>query len=551
MENCNIYKGGSGVKRFLLQGGGLRRYRLRPKREAARAVLTGGILLWLSGCGVKKTPDPLPLADNPPPPIKVHLRPGGGEELLGASQAEKQDEGSDLLGPEDLWQRLFQGYRFPERDVHRPRVQAQIRYYLKKREDGFFDRVQRRARPLLYMIVSEIERAGMPTEIALLPVVESAFKTTAYSRAGASGLWQFIPSTGRRYGLGRNYWVDLRRDPVAATEAAIRYLKELYAMFGDWYLALAAYNCGEKRVQAAIEENRRRGLPTDFWHLDLPRETENYVPRLIAVSHIFKHAQEYGIALRPIPNRPLFATISIDGPLDLEVAARLAGLTLEEIYQLNAAYRRGTIPPFGGKLLLPLERASDFKRQLAALPVEKRHTPSKRLARSDRRRSAFIPVKYGKPHGYRHYRVRRGDTLASIARRYGTSIAELKRINHLRGDRLYVGQLLKLPRGKLPSRSYRVRRGETLASIARRYGISVAELKRINGLKGNAIYVGQRLKVPATSTRPEIRYHKVRRGETLYRIARRYGVSVEALKRWNRIRSSHRLRVGQRLKIYF
>ncbi|BCX80893.1 membrane-bound lytic murein transglycosylase D [Methylomarinovum caldicuralii] len=467
------------------------------------------------------------------PPLRVTLREPVAEPAKeAATEKETATQASD-----DLWRRLFSLYRLPE--IDHPRIDAELRWYQAHPE--YIARVQRRARPYLYTIVTEIERQHLPGELALLPVVESAFKPDAYSHRRAAGLWQFIPSTGRLYGLKQNWWIDLRRDVHASTRAAIRYLKKLHTDFhGDWLLALAAYNAGEGTVMRAIRRNRRLHRPTDFWHLRLPRETRAYVPKLLAVARLFAHAKEYGIALEPIPNRPLYAVVELDSQLDLTLAAKLAEMPLEELYRLNPGYRRWVTAPDGPhRLILPLEKVELFEERLAELPQSER-------------------VRWAR------HQVQRGETLSQIAHRYGTPVAAIKQTNRLRSHRIYPGQQLLIPvapksavlarlrpppvkrRSAPVRRVHVVRRGDTLWQIARRYGVRVGQLARWNGLDPrDPLRPGQRLKIRGGAA-PIL--YTVRKGDSLYEIARRFGVRLQDLRSWNQVRRT--IHPGQRLKLY-
>ncbi|XSG85287.1 MAG: LysM peptidoglycan-binding domain-containing protein [Methylohalobius sp. ZOD2] len=492
-------------------------------------VAAGG----LTGCGqqpVKPSRQVAPAAEASPVTLRVNLREA--DRSAPKKQPEKPSPSKD-----NLWTRLFSLYQLPETD--HPRIDQQLQWYAEHPE--YVDRVQARARPYLYTIVEAIERSGLPGELALLPVVESAFQPDAYSRRRAAGLWQFIPSTGRLYGLEQNWWLDLRRDVHASTRAAIRYLKKLNADFqGDWLLALAAYNAGEGRVARAIRRNRRLHQPTDFWHLRLPRETRAYVPKLLAVARLFAHSEEYDMALDPIPNRPLYGIVNVGSQIDLNLAAELAQMPLEELYRLNPGFRRWATAPEGPhRLVLPLEKVELFEEHLAELPESKRVR-------------------------WERYQVRRGETLSEIARHYQATVSVIRQINHLRGDLIYPGQALLIPMGPRdrvemaqarPRRSqvHVVHRGDTLWDIARRYGVEIGQLARLNDLSVNSpLRVGQRLRVDGAGgeNAPQWVNYTVREGDSLYRIALRFGVRLRDLRDWNRDRLESVLYPGQNLKVY-
>ena len=359
-------------------------------------------------------------------------------------------------------------------------------------------RMTQRARPYLAYIVREVERHGMPMEFALLPVVESAFRVFASSSAGAAGLWQFMPSTGRRYVLEQNWWYDGRRDVVESTRAALEYLSMLLREFdGDPWIAVAAYNWGEGNVRRAISRNRARGKRVDVWSLKLPGETRTHVSRLLAIAAIVKEPSRYGVVLESIPDRLHFQEIPLDGhQIDLGDAAVLAGITLDEIRRLPPGFKRGATDPAGPhRLQLPSHTVEEFTARLAELPA-------------------------GKRMRWTRHRIVRGDTLGAIAYRYGTSVAVLKDMNGLASDLILAGRHLKIPvsTGTLD--------GSRLGSAMRaRLG---------HGAAGD----------------PVKSIHRVRRGDNLWRIARRHGVDMRQLAAWNGLSMKTVIYPGQRLTVY-
>lgn len=305
-----------------------------------------------------------------------------------------------VTAPTSLWDRIRQGFGVP--DLSSPLVQQQIDWFANRPD--FIKRTVARSSLYLYHIVEEVQKRGMPTEIALLPVVESAFNPVAYSRAHASGIWQFIPSTGKDFGLKQNFWYDGRRDVMAATSAALDYLEKLYGMFGSWDLALAAYNWGEGAVSRAIARNAARGLPTDYQSLTMPSETRHYVPRLQAVKHIIANPQQYGITLEEIPNRPYFATVTTNRHMDMRLAAKLADTPLEEFMSLNPGYSRPVIRANSEQtLLVPIAKAETFR-----LNLEKHDQPLV---------------------SWQAYQIKNGETLDRIAARHNITLASLRQIN--------------------------------------------------------------------------------------------------------------------------
>jgi soluble lytic murein transglycosylase-like protein len=266
----------------------------------------------------------------------------------------------------DLWERIRNGMGLPQPE--RAEIASEIEWFSLKHV--YFDQIVDRARPYLHHIVEEIERREMPLEIALLPIIESAYRPTAYSPAGAAGIWQIVPGTGKRFGLKQNAWYDGRRDILASTQAALDYLGILHKRFeGDWLLALAAYNCGEGAVGNAIERNRRAGLSIDFWSLDLPRETQEYVPKLLAISTIIADPSEHNLVLDPIPNRPYLQEIHTgEGQLSLERVAALANMSIADLRSLNPGLMGPTTDPSGSyKLVIPISKARGLQQRLAAM----------------------------------------------------------------------------------------------------------------------------------------------------------------------------------------
>ena len=321
-------------------------------------------------------------------------------------------------GAIDIWERLRAGFKLPQQAD--PSVQAHIENFLK--HPRHIEDVLARGEPYLFYILSRVEEHGLPAELALLPVIESAFDPFSSSPAGAAGLWQFMPVTAKHVGLRQDWWFDGRRDIVAATEAALDYLSELHQRFdGDWLQAIAAYNAGRARVNKAIRLNRSLGKPVDFWHLPLPEETRSYVPKLIALLTIIANPEAHNITLPVLANNPYFTAVDTGGQLDLQVAARLTGATVEEMQRLNPGLIRSTTPPASPHtLLIPRSSEQRFREQLARLPADQR----------------VLSVKY---------RVRWGDTLSTIAKNSRTTVTRLREINQLGSSRIFAGKLLIVP----------------------------------------------------------------------------------------------------------
>ena len=500
---------------------------------------------------------------------QINLRPA---EQIGSVPASLKLPG---FGSDDsnLWERIRTGFALS--DLNSPLVKEHEAWYAARPE--YVGRMMERSQRYLFHIVEEVEKRGMPTEIALLPMIESAFNPKAYSTSRASGIWQFMPATGKHFGLDQNMLYDGRRDVLAATDAALDYLQKLYNMFGSWELALAAYNWGEGSVGRAIAKNQAAGEPTDYLSLHMPPETRNYVPKLIAVKNIVMNPAAYGLALNTIPNSPYFGTVKLKQRMDVALAARLAEVPLDEFVALNPAYNKPLVAGTGTgspTLLLPIDKVNNFSLNLK---------------------------NYERPlSSWQTYTPRRGEKLLAIAKRFGLSLARLKELNSLSGRKnLATDQTLLVPiahSGNAPSlaahipeaeparefaasgrkTTHTVARGDTLLNIAKRYGMSSAELKSQNGLKSNKLAQGQKLTVLATAKPERIllseakqaqakpakakqaalakadssakqSHYVVKRGDTVFSIARRFNVAVNDLQRWNNISAQYNLQPGNKL----
>ncbi|MEO8064345.1 MAG: LysM peptidoglycan-binding domain-containing protein [Pseudomonadota bacterium] len=459
----------------------------------------------------------------------------------------------------DVFDRIRAGFKID--DVESPRIDQQLAFYANN--PAYLERVFGRAVPYLHHIVKEIESRGMPLELALLPVVESAFEPYAQSWVRANGLWQFMPGTGERFGLKQDWWYDGRRDVVASTRAALDYLQYMHdEFFDDWLLAIAAYNCGEFRVQREVNANRAKGLPVDFFSLHLPAETRAYVPKLLAMRRLVANPEDYGIAFSPIPNEPYFVKVETGGQLDLTLAAELAGITLDEVYELNPGFHRWATDPAGPHfLLLPRDTADAFRRNLELLSPDERVRVSL-------------------------HTVKKGESVATIAKKYKTQTIVVRNMNNLGTEPLVVGAELRVPTavvnlppkvmlaaarvdgsggrtGRRPA-VHVVRSGDSLWRIAKRHRMDVATLARMNGMAtGDTLRAGQKLvlntrgaparkssgsRSVASGSSREVSY-KVRSGDTLSRIAQVFGVSVSELVNWNGISRQSTLRPGQKLTV--
>ncbi|MDQ7979777.1 transglycosylase SLT domain-containing protein [Paraburkholderia sp. SARCC-3016] len=387
----------------------------------------------------------------------------------------------------DLWSRIRRGFQMP--DLQSDLVDMQVNWYVQRPD--YVQRMTERSQKYLYHIVEELEARHMPTELALLPFIESAYNPQALSVAKAAGMWQFVPGTGRTYNLKQNMWQDERRDVLASTSAALDYLSKLHDMFGDWYLALAAYNWGEGNVQRAIARNEAAGLPTDYQSLRMPMETRNYVPKLQAVKNIIENPQVYGLTLPEIPNHPYFVTVTTSHDIDVDVAAKLANMTPEEFRSLNPSFKKpvilGATQP---QILLPFDNASAFERNLKSYS--------------------------GSLSSWTTYTVTERSRPAAIAQKIGVDADTLMEVNKIpAGMRLKPGSTIVVPRGDDDDEDIsadiaegavlamepdvpdtrkmliRVRRSQSMSSLASRYGVSVGQLKGWNRTHRNEVRAGQ------------------------------------------------------------
>ncbi len=531
----------------------------------ARLAMLALLGAALAGCSTTKSKDDyssLPPSGQHPSGKAYPERPGGT--IPGGLGGDGQ------LPPDqyaDLFDRIRAGYSLP--DVDHYGVDREVETYRAKPD--FLDRTFNRGSRYLYYIVTELERRGMPLELALLPVVESAFNPVAYSRSRAAGLWQFIPSTGKHYGLAQNWWIDERRDVQRSTMAALDYLQYLNRYFnGDWYLAIAAYNGGEGTVKTAMQRNASAGRPTDFFSLQLRAETRDYVPKLLAIRRIVGNPAAYGLQFEPIANQPYFGVVDPGRQIDLGEAATLAGITREDMFALNPAFNRMTTPPDGPyRLLLPLQSVEPFRVAM----------------QTDAGAAQVAAAAVAPPQAITH-QVKRGDTISAIARRYDISTGQLLEANGLADATIRPGDTLQVPgagpasatlaaaapreeiAAQLPERQkttqqrsssvHVVKPGDTLWGVARRYGVTVPALAAENGMDSKSqLTAGARLKIPggsrsassgsAATTRTT---YQVRRGDTLSEIADKFNVSVRQLTTWNGLRQSATLRAGQRLVVY-
>ena len=426
-------------------------------------------------------------------------------------------------------------------------VEAEIKRFTNGEKQFFIEAYQRSGLYRSY-IVSALEKAGLPKELSWLPLIESGFKAKALSRARALGLWQFIPSTGYKFGLKRNNFIDERIDFIKATQAAIAYLKELHSIFGDWATVLAAYNCGEGRVLQVIREQNINYLD-DFWDLyeRLPMETARYVPRFFATLHMVKNPEKYGLEKVECEPALAFDEIEVQRQVNLKSVSQATGIDLTALKTLNPELRYQILPPEPYKLRIPVDHAEIAAAEIEAIPT------------------AQLPH-----HAYVYHRVRSGETLSTIARHYHTSVARIMRANNLRRSYfIRAGWKLKIPqrgytvvqaatsqvRKEIPaSGTHYVRKGDSLWIIAKRYGTTVKKIRDLNGLSNNYLSIGQALKIPGFKTQPlpdtsELDTYRVKRGDSPFTIAQEHNMTLERLLLLNKLHPLSKIYPGQKLYI--
>lgn len=405
--------------------------------------------------------------------------------------------------PQDVWERMRQGFQLQDGLGVNPRIEQQRLWFASN--PSYLESAGERGSLYIHYIVERLEERNMPLELALLPVIESSYNPMAYSRSHAVGLWQFIPSTGRYFNLRQTRFYDGRRDITASTTAALDYLTKLHDMFnGDWLLALAAYNAGEGTVSRAIERNEKLGLPTDYWNLPLPSETQAYVPKLLALSQVVLAPEAYGANLSPIANEPYFEVVEINQRMDLSKVAAVANIDEDELFQLNPAFKQRTTIDGPQHLLVPTSKAQLLTTSLSTMKPEE--LISKR---------SLKPVFEGADSpvlatAKRNYRVKRGDNLTSIAKANRVDVKDLQRWNNLTGKSLKAGQTLVMQDTRTRSTGrtttvlaantkkqtqYKVKQGDSLYMVAKRFNVEMQHLKRWNPRVGQALKPGQMLTV--------------------------------------------------------
>jgi len=460
----------------------------------------------------------------------------------------------------NLW-----NYLANHQEIHiedNPRILEHIYWYQK--HPDYLTRISERAQPYLYLVVSEVEKEGLPIEIALLPIIESDYYPFSFSHGTAVGLWQFIPSTGKLYGLDQDWWYEDRRDVLASTRAAVKYMKDLNKLFkGDWLLSIAAYNAGPGRVQKAIKANTENGQKTDFWNLDLPKETEKYVPKLLALAKIVKDPSRYNQNLLKIDRNPYLKAIELNSQFDLALIAQWTGLSIDQIYTFNPGLRRWATPvtlPY--TILLPEDVVPNFENKLS----QAGERPQISWARHE---------------------VKSGDSLSYLAKKYKTTVEQIESVNELRSDLIRIGDYLIVPlaqqtegyyslsekqreKSRLNAQKnsekviYKVISGDSLWKIAVQFDTTVNNLVRWNQLIPTApLSIGKELVIwfenksktelaKIANTGIDINrkiVYTVRSGDNLSYIASKYNVKVNDIRSWNNLDEEHVLQPGEKLTI--
>ncbi len=526
-----------------------------------RLKYTWVLALALTGCQLTSEPKEqvqTPQENTPPSkpqPAQVDA-PQQNKPVITLTDDKKEQDKEDVVVLEvtpqtqqDVWQRIAMQLKL-EIPQHK-KVDYYRTWYLK--HPSHLRTVSKRAEPFLYMITERVEQRGLPLELALLPVVESSFDPFAYSHGSAAGLWQFVPGTGKMYGLDQGFWYDGRRDVEAATEAALDYLTYLNKRFeGNWNHAIAAYNSGGGRVSSAIRKNVKAGKPIDFFSLSLPKETSGYVPKLLALADIVANQEKYGIDIPAIANQPVLTKVDPKEQLDLAIAAQYAGISVKELQGYNPAYNQWSTAPDGPHhLLIPLEKKAQFLKE-----VEENRGKGMKLVR---------------------YKIQSGDTVSQLAKKFNTTSKVIRKANNMSNNNIRAGKYLLIPasvkdettysltasnrlektqsraRGKYKV-SHTVKSGDSLWSIAKAHKISHQSLAKWNGMgPRDTLRIGQKLVIWKNSNDGAIIrtvFYKVRSGDTISGIASKFKVKSKDVVKWNSLQNQKYLKPGQKLKLY-
>jgi len=441
---------------------------------------------------------------------------------------------------DNLWKQIAHDFSL-NHHANRAEVQKQIKWFQKNPD--YIKKIGKYGKYYMYYVYHEVKRRNLPTELVLLPMIESAYDPFAYSWVGAAGIWQMMPQTGASFGLKHDWWYDGRKAIKPETRAALDYLTYIDSFFnGNWLLAIGAYNAGEGTVQSAVNRNAKRGLATNFWKLHLPKETENYVPKLLGLAAIVQNPKKYGVDLPYIPNKPYFGEALLDKQIELSKAAKMANIPLDELYELNPGYTRWATDPDGPfQLLLPVDAISTFEENLA----------------KQEGITALV---------WRHHIVKHGDTLKSLAEKYHTSKEAIKKVNHLKTNTLKHGKAILIPSNvkdadapedetpnpeqkkskKHSFLRYKVKPGDSLWAIANKHHMTLSQLARINHLTVySTIKAGDYLYIYQSYTMNQ--YYKVKPGDSLSSIASKVGVKVTTLAHKNHLNAHSILHPGDKL----
>jgi membrane-bound lytic murein transglycosylase D len=522
-------------------------------------LIAFSLFLALAGCATTNTMSP-----EPEPELSTmtqeDLPRGEGdsidEHLFVPQWGEDKTDVAGEQTPEydNVWSRLVDNFSLPNCDNHKQSLMW-TRWYAN--HGDYMERVMKRAKPWIYFIAEELEARDLPGELALLPIVESAYDPFAYSSGRALGTWQFIADTGKRYGLKQDWWYDGRRDVWSSTHAALDYLEQLNQKFnGDWLLALAGYNAGENRVEREINKNLKNGKPADFWNIRLPKQTKDYVPTLLGLACLFQNPDNYEFEFPKTPNQPVISIVDMQAQSDLVLISQFSGVSIDVLFSLNPGFSRWATSPDGPwHVILPIEGAEKLQRYMQS-------NPNAALMKWDQ------------------VLVENGDTLSSLAARHHVPVPVLRSSNKLKSDLIHPGQKLRLPRdeqllsdplyvaaaaelqqlqsGLIASEriEHKVRPGENLSVIARTYKVTVKELQSWNNISDpRKLRAGQTLALfqsPAPAA-PVVKNstikHTVRNGDSLWSIARHYKVRVSDLMRWNGLSKNTVIQPGQSIKI--